>query len=202
MNLSAGQNILGDLSTEPASCSVAPPVLLKRKRCCSPHEHNDEREDRDYIAAVDPFTHGNFLQNAKLPGPAQLSADACDLLCFIDSLGGNSVPLHTIFRRLQVTQKRWSTDGEIKYLTGIEANVHPSFQAMAFAQTEQLVVELSSYLTSRTSRSSSKERLYTIASPLPEEVMERASIRLEASPLQALRLICFVFPRERLWEQE
>jgi hypothetical protein len=132
----------------------------------------------------------------------ETSPDSYKLLLIIAALGGDMVPLDAICRRLQSEQKRWTTHGEVDVLTPSEAGLDTHLQTITSTRISELMAELPFCITYQTPRNFRIERCYTIISPYREKITRHACMGHGEFVLQILRLICFVFPRERLWEQE
>ena len=124
----------------------------------------------------------------------ELSSDSYQLLLLVAVLGGDMVPLDVLCRRSQQAQKRWAMNGQAFDLIP-EAGLDDCIRHI-LPRSSELMAELSSYVTERMSGG-----FYSIGSPTREIWTQDASKNHEGLILQALRLICFVFPRERLWEQ-
>lgn len=127
----------------------------------------------------------------------EISSASKELLSLTAALGGHMVP-STLFRRWQLEQKRWSIHGETVVLTpsqaGFDLEVQRILSPFYFSE---LMTELASCI--QQTQDTSNETHFTIRSPLREQLIYHVSTD-QRLILLALRLVCFVFPREKLWD--
>lgn len=104
-----------------------------------------------------------------------------------------------LFQRLSQPQKRWTKLGEIRVMMPSDAGLELKYLEVLLptAKFERLIVELNPLI--KEDWDDSKELCYTVTSPLKEEWTEIIRHNQELA-IVALQLVCFIFPRERLWE--
>lgn len=130
-----------------------------------------------------------------------LSSDSIELLALIASLGGHMIP-DVLFLRFRGEQKRWTVHGEIGVLTPSDAGFGPHLQRiLSPLHFPALMDELAPCIGQVMPQATSNDVYYTIKSPLKEQLAHRITSDQRLIIL-AIRLICFVFPRERLWEPQ
>lgn len=129
-----------------------------------------------------------------------ISSDSFELLALIATVGGHSIP-DILFLRFREEQKRWTVHGEIDVLTPsgaiFDSHIQRILSPLHFpALMEELVPFLEQLMPGATN-----DVYYTIRSPWKEQFAHRVNSDRRLIIL-AIRLICFVFPRERLWEPQ
>lgn len=129
----------------------------------------------------------------------ELSSDSLLLLALIAALGGVDIP-NLIFERLGREQNRWTGDGEIGILTPSEAGLESQLQgSLSPLRFSQIMTELAPCIEKKVSESNPNEIWYSIRPPLKEQWIHLIE-NDQTLAVSALRLTCFIFPRERLWE--
>jgi hypothetical protein len=117
------------------------------------------------------------------------------------ALGGHRIP-GGIFQRFQREQKRWTNHGEIGILTPSEAGLDLQLQDIFLPPKFSLLTsELAPYIETEVLQNTSKEIYYSIRCPFKEQWTHWVA-NDQGLALLVLRLICFVFPRDRLWEPQ
>ncbi|KAJ6004685.1 hypothetical protein N7540_013054 [Penicillium herquei] len=178
--------------------SAAPRASLKRKRNL-PERMSGDKSNFDNTRETLGLSAAEC--NIKSLAMLQASSEFQRLLLITAALGGNMVPLDLIFRRVQSDQKRWSANGEINVVTSSMVGLETSFGIINPDQISSLMAEWS-HVTHQKLLRSPDERYYTIPPPLKTSIKHLLCSDDDKILLQSLRLICFVLPRERLWEQE
>ena len=100
-------------------------------------------------------------------------------------------------------EMRWSEQGEIITITPAQAGIDPNLLHMVLGESalQELVDDLSPWMNIEEAGGGSQQVCYSVKSPLREKWTQC----LEGTPelrVLALRLVCFVFPREKLWEPQ
>ena len=132
----------------------------------------------------------------------KLNAMSSQAFSLFVALGGFRVPA-LLFQRLRHGQMRWSEQGEIITITPAQAGIDPNLLHMVLGESplQELVDDLSPWMNIEEAGGRSQQVCYSVKSPLREKWTQR----LEGTPelrVLALRLVCFVFPREKLWEPQ
>lgn len=130
-----------------------------------------------------------------------LSSDSFELLALIASFGSHMIP-DLLFLRFRGEQKRWTIHGEIGVLTPSEAGFDPIIQRiLSPLHFPALMDELAPWVRQVTALGNSNDVYYTIISPLKEQLTHLID-NDQRRKILAIRLVCFVFPHERLWEPQ
>jgi hypothetical protein len=121
-------------------------------------------------------------------------------LSLLVSLGGSWIP-ELLFRRLSQEQRRWTKSGEVRVIISNDAGIQTKYLNVLSSKVEfeRLIAELGPCIETQERNDSSQEIYYTVRSPLKEEWAQVIKHDQELA-ISALQLVCFSFPRERLWE--
>lgn len=124
------------------------------------------------------------------------------VLSLIVALGGFRIP-NLLFQRLSQEQRRWTESGEIRVIMPSDAGLESKYLEVLLPKVgfERLIAELGPCIITQEGSDNSQELYYTVRSPLKEEWTEVVKHDQELA-IAALQLVCFSFPRERLWEPQ
>ncbi|KAJ5472083.1 hypothetical protein N7539_008652 [Penicillium diatomitis] len=174
-------------------------VVRKRKRGISFPESGDGSDSSSYEEVMKTSLDSPFGPTPipfALPG---LSSDSVELLSLIVSLGGHEIP-ELLFLRFRAEQKRWTSHGEIGIFSPSAAGFDPVLQRiLSPSRFTALINELSSCVRQDKSRGTANDVYYTVISCLKGQFPNHID-NDHRRKILAIKLICFVFPRERLWE--
>lgn len=132
----------------------------------------------------------------------ECSEDSTSLLSLLVALGGVNIPV-LLFQRLRHEQRRWTEQGEITTIAPNQAGIDSHLLHILSEESTlvQLVDELSPWISIEETGDSSRQVYYSVKSPLREDWARHLKSTQEPGIL-ALRLVCYVFPREKLWEPQ
>jgi len=175
----SGTNTLFEISSQPSSHKSG-----SQEQRFSPQGSAPTRNELDGWEKVEGILRGDDIQ------------DTGYMLLLLHALGGSRIP-ELIFERAQLPQPRWNDSGAFCNITAIEAGLDQQLLNI-LSDTDQLIQSVEPFVESDITNDS---RAYTLKSYLQTKISQTLNDQEHKRwNIKALKWICFVFPRDQLWE--